>query len=99
MRIVSTIGAERVVHEGVTYQSEGDGLFEVPEPVGLHLTGFPDWLTEWQALDRRTAADQAHASDPAVLAAEVAELRDRVAALEAAAKPKRPSRAKPADDE
>lgn len=89
MRIASmTTGTHTVTHDGVTYEAGEDGIFEVPEHVGLELTDFANWLPEYEA-DAQAAAEQAErdtdvqrqADRIAALEADVAELREQLAAL------------------
>ena len=93
MRIASTIGATSVNHDGVDYEADEDGTFEVPEAVGLALVRFPEWLREHEALDLKLAAEAEAAKDPdqvaarlAALEADNAALRAELAALKAPAK-------------
>lgn len=43
MKIVSESGADSVNHEGKDYKVGKDGVFDVPDEVGAHLTQFPFW--------------------------------------------------------
>lgn len=78
MRIVSTIDAAEVVHDGETFRADDDGIFEVPEPVGQYLTGFPVWLTEWQARAIEDAAQADRDTDAVLQARRIKALEDRV---------------------
>ena len=73
MRIVNTEGATVLNHDGTDYES-AHGVFDVPEHVGQALIGFPHWLHEHEAVDRAATAKAEADTDPARLAARVAEL-------------------------
>lgn len=82
MRIVSTTGASSLGHDGATYKSDGDGVFDVPEQVGESLVRFPNWLREHEAVDLQRAKDAAVQVSPSALAARVRELEARLAQSE-----------------
>ena len=84
MRITSTTSAEKVQHDGVIYEADDEGVFEVPEPVGLELVGFPGWLPEYEAKAIAAEQQRARDTDAAQQAERIADLTARVEALEAA---------------
>lgn len=64
MRIASTIGATSLSHDGETYDPDEQGLFEVPQHVGEHLTRFEHWIPESAAVDERIAQEERDRLDP-----------------------------------
>ncbi|HEY8976305.1 MAG TPA: hypothetical protein VIN75_18970 [Burkholderiaceae bacterium] len=79
MRIASTNGATALQHDGVDYEADENGVFDVPHEVGQVLVRFPHWLPEQEsAANRRALAAQAEL-DPAGLAARVRELEGQLA--------------------
>lgn len=77
MRIASTIGATSLHHDGVDYTPDERGMFEVPQHAGEHLTNFPHWVTEADAVDQRNADAEQDRLD-------VSQHADRIATLEVA---------------
>ncbi|HWU23649.1 MAG TPA: hypothetical protein VN088_19075 [Nocardioides sp.] len=110
MRIVNTMGARELQHDGVTYTRPEDEIaFEVPEPVGEHLVRFPHWVREYQAdpsaasmaerlraLEAQAAGQQAPSDGEAALLARVAELEAQLAGLTTGTAPAKPAAKKAA---
>lgn len=83
MRIASTIGATSLAHDGVTYEPDEAGLFEVPQHVGEALTGFPHWVPESAAVDEQLAREASDRLDPALNEERIARLeQDRADLLD-----------------
>lgn len=84
MRIASTTtGTHSLTHDGVTYEPDDDGLFEVPEHVGDELVGFTGWLPEHEAAELAAAEQAERDNDAGAQAQRIADLEARVDALEA----------------
>jgi len=64
-----------VSHEGVQYETKGDGVFEVPDDVAQQLLAFPHWSTFYGDL---SGAESAEADSDAV-EAELSPRRSRKA--------------------
>ncbi len=109
MRVISLTGATSVTdpetNEG--HEASADGVFDLPEPYGLHLTTKHAslWRGEAQHKAAQRAALVEELRNPNVLSTVVAELRERVVDLEAQvaaheaklAKPRKTPAVKPKD--
>ena len=87
MRVISLTNASSVPdpETGEQYEPGADGVFDLPEPFGLHLT--TKHASVWRGEAQHQAAQRAAAVEelrnPNVVAAAVAELRERVERLTA----------------
>ncbi len=85
MHVVSLTGATSVVDaEHGTIDADENGVFDVPEELGLRLVSF---ATEWRSkLDQEAhlvAEEAARLADPETAVTLLKELRDRIGDLEA----------------
>lgn len=96
MRVISLSNASSLPIGGTEYTPGDDGVYELPEPLGVELTTkhASMWVAESAHLAAATAAEVERLRDPNILPITVADLLGRVAALEAkaavSAKPRAP---------
>ncbi len=79
MRIASTIGATSLQHEGVDYEADESGMFDVPEPVGETLVRFPHFQREYEYLADREAEQAEKDVDPKLQASRIASIEQHLA--------------------
>jgi hypothetical protein len=84
MRVISLSNASSLPHAGTEYLPDEDGVYNLPEPVGVELTTkhASMWVAESTHLAAASAAEVDRLRDPTVLHRTVAALLGRVAALE-----------------
>jgi hypothetical protein len=92
MRLYSRTGAVSVAHGGRTYEPEGDGGFDFPEPVGqelhsFHVGGKPAWETQIERNNRLINEELERRQDPATLLDAVQQILDAAKATQPAAEP------------
>lgn len=85
MRVISLSNASSLDYGGATYEPGPDGVYDMPEPVGLELTTkhASMWVAETVHNAAITAAQLDQLRDPNHMVSVVADLLARVAALEA----------------
>lgn len=86
MRIIPTINASSVSHDGTIYEPDEQGVFDVPEHVGAELCRFGHWEPEHIATANADRAAAQAAVDPQAMHEAIVELDARISALEEAAR-------------
>lgn len=81
MRIVSKDGAGAISHDGVTYEPDESGAFDVPEEVGAGLLRFPAWVEAGVAAAEAEAEKAVSDLDPKALAERLEQAEARIAEL------------------
>jgi hypothetical protein len=69
MRLYPRAGQAVLVHDGQQYTADGDGGFDLPDPVGrhvhrFHVDGVPMWETDVEQQQRFIREDIARRRDP-----------------------------------